>query len=369
MTSPECTTERPLVAVTVGDPAGIGPEIVVKALADPRVVRAVRPLVFGDRAVLQRELDTLGIEMALNPVSDPAEGRYVETTLDLMDVGALTRPVPYGVISADGGRAGYVTLDRAIDAALAGCVDGVVTAPLNKESLRAAGVPHIDHTAALKARAAVREPMTLFLVRTLKIFFLTRHISLREVADAITREGIADALELCDLYLQQLGIGAPRVAIAALNPHGGEKGLFGTEETDVIEPGVKDARARGVQAYGPVPADAVFHQALVGKYDGVLSLYHDQGHIAAKTLDFHGTISLTMGLRFLRTSVDHGTAFDIAGKGIADARGMVEALLAAGRYALPVKQKIKTTATTDESRPWATTYRGGDPEAGRDRHR
>jgi 4-hydroxythreonine-4-phosphate dehydrogenase len=219
-------------------------------------------------------------------------------------------------------------------------VDGVVTAPLNKESLRAAGVPHIDHTAALKARAAVREPMTLFLVRTLKIFFLTRHISLREVADAVTREGITEALELCDLYLRQLGIDAPRVAVAALNPHGGEQGLFGTEEPDVIEPAVADACTRGLQAYGPVPADAVFHQALEGRYDGVLSLYHDQGHIAAKTLDFHGTISLTMGLRFLRTSVDHGTAFDIAGKGIADSRGMVEALLAAGRYALSVKELI-----------------------------
>ncbi len=294
MASRDDRTERPLVAVTVGDPAGIGPEIVVKALADPAVYREVRPLVFGDRSVLQRELEALGGGTALNPVDDPGEGRYVQGTLDLMDVGVLDRPVSYGVISADGGRAGYATLGRAIDAALAGRVDGVVTAPLNKESLRAAGVPHIDHTAALKARAAVREPMTLFLVRTLKIFFLTRHISLREVADAVTREGITEALELCDLYLRQLGIDAPRVAVAALNPHGGEQGLFGTEEPDVIEPAVADACTRGLQAYGPVPADAVFHQALEGRYDGVLSLYHDQGHIAAKTLDFHGTISLTM---------------------------------------------------------------------------
>ena len=334
------TPARPVIGVTVGDPAGVGPEIVIKALQDPEIYEQVRPLVFADRCVLVQTLDMLGIKMELHAVEDPAMGRYESGCVDFVEVGVLEKPVAFGEISADGGRAGHGYLDRAMDAALSGAVDGLATAPLNKESLQAAKVPFIDHTAALKAKAALREPMTLFLTKTLKIFFLTRHISFREISDAITKEGILEALPLCDLYLRQLGISAPLIAVAGLNPHGGEQGLFGREEMEVIGPAVSDAEARGWRVRGPVPADSVFHQALEGRYDGVLSLCHDQGHIAAKTLDFHGTVSLTMGLKFLRTSVDHGTAFDIAGKGIAEARGMVEALRAAGKYAIPVRDQL-----------------------------
>ena len=341
MSHANATPARPTVGLTVGDPAGIGPEIVIKALEDPEVYRLVRPLVFTDRAVLLQTLDMLGKDMALHAVTDPAEGRYEPACVDFVDVGALEGPVPYGQVSAGGGRAGLAYLERGIETALAGGVDGLATAPLNKESLKAADSPFIDHTAVLKARAAHREPMTLFLTRSLKIFFLTRHMSLREVPDAITREGILNALRLCDLYLRQLGIAAPTVAVAALNPHGGEQGLFGTEEMSVIAPAVIEAQSRGWRVVGPVPADSVFHRALEGRYDGVLSLYHDQGHIAAKTLDFHGTVSLTMGLKFLRTSVDHGTAFDIAGKGIADVRGMCAAIRAAGEYAVLVRENLE----------------------------
>ena len=334
-------TERPVIGLTVGDPAGIGPEIVLKALRNPAVFNRVRPLVFADSAVLVQALEVLGDTMDLHAVQAPSEGQYRAGCVDFVDVGVLDKPVAYGVVSAAGGRAGYAYLDRAIDAALAGEVAGLATAPLNKESLQAAELPYIDHTAVLKARAALSEPMTLFLVRNLKIFFLTRHISFREIPDAITREGILQALPLCELYLRQLGVEAPTLAIAGLNPHGGERGLFGSEEVDVISPAVAEAQSRGVRVRGPVPADSVFHQAMEGHYDGVLSLYHDQGHIAAKTLDFHGTVSLTMGLKFLRTSVDHGTAFDIAGQGIAEERGMVEAIQAAGRYAASVRDWVE----------------------------
>ena len=230
-------------------------------------------------------------------------------------------------------------LERAVEAALAGQITGLVTAPLNKESLQAAGCRFVDHTEMLRARAARHEPMTMFMAKTLRIFFLTRHIPFAQVPKAITGEAIVKALPLSALYLRQLGIERPRLAVAALNPHGGEQGLFGREETDVIAPAIQQARAAGVDVCGPVPADAVFHQCLAGRYDGVLSLYHDQGHIAAKTLDFHGTVSLTMGLQFLRTSVDHGTAFDIAGQGIADARAMVAAIETAAKYADIVRQR------------------------------
>jgi len=332
---------RPTIGITVGDPAGIGPEIVVKTLFETGTYDIVKPLVYTDRAVLEQTLKTLGVEVELNAVSDPSAGRYEPGCIDYVHCGVLNGPIAYGQISAEGGQAGYTYLERAIEDALSGAVVGLATAPLNKESLRAAEVPFIDHTAVLKARAAHHDPMTLFVAKdSLRIFFLTRHISFREIPDAITREGILEALPFCDLYLRQLGIAEPKIALAALNPHGGEQGLFGTDEMDVIGPAMREAIERGWRVAGPVPADSVFNQCYEGRYDGVLSLYHDQGHIAAKTLDFHGTVSLTMGLKFLRTSVDHGTAFDIAGQGIADARGMVEALKSAGQYAVSVRESI-----------------------------
>lgn len=334
------TVDRPLIGLTVGDPAGIGPEITIKALREPQTHELVRPLVFADRAVLAQTLEMLGVEMELNEVGSPSEGRYASGVVDFVDVGVLDRPIEYGQISAAGGRAGLGYLERGIAASLSGEVVGMATAPLNKESLQAAEVPFIDHTAVLKARAARREPMTLFVAKTLRVFFLTRHISFREIPDAITREGILGYLPLCDLYLRQLGIEQPTVALAALNPHGGEQGLFGTEEMEVIGPAMEEAKGKGWRVAGPVPADSVFNQCLEGKYEGVLSLYHDQGHIAAKTLDFHGTVSLTMGLEFLRTSVDHGTAFDIAGQGVADARGMIAAIESAGKYAAVVRERL-----------------------------
>lgn len=332
--------DRPLIGVTVGDPAGIGPEIVIKALREPAMHLCVRPLVFADGAVLEQALELLGVQMELNPVENAADGKYRCGVLNYVDAGGLSGPVKTGEVCAAGGAAGMAYLERGVAAALSGEVVGLATAPLNKESLQAAGVPFIDHTAMLKERAARREPMTLFMVKTLRIFFLTRHISFRQIPDAVTQDGLLAAVPLCDLYLRQLGIQEPRIAVAALNPHGGEQGLFGTEEMEVIGPAVARAQADGRRIYGPVPGDSVFHQCLSGKYDGVLSLYHDQGHIAAKTLDFSGTVSLTMGLEFLRTSVDHGTAFDIAGQGVADARAMRAAVETAAKYAGIVRSRL-----------------------------
>ncbi|MEE2657325.1 MAG: 4-hydroxythreonine-4-phosphate dehydrogenase PdxA [Candidatus Latescibacterota bacterium] len=331
---------RPLIGLTIGDPAGIGPEIIIKALQDHACYNTTRPVVYADGAILSDTVRFLNAALALNEISNPQNGTFQHGAVDYIDCGVLSEPLAMGEVSSDGGSAGLAYLDTAVDAALTGDLEGLATAPLNKESLQAAQAPFIDHTAALKARAAHREPMTLFVVKTLKIFFLTRHISFREIPDAITQDLILNALPLCDLYLRQLGVKEPEVAVAALNPHGGEQGLFGTEEMEVITPAVAQAVRRGWRVAGPIPADSVFHQALEERYDGVLSLYHDQGHIASKTLDFHGTVSLTMGLHFLRTSVDHGTAFDIAGRGVAHERGMVEAILAAGRWSRSVKENL-----------------------------
>jgi len=224
---------------------------------------------------------------------------------------------------------------------MSGEADAVATAPINKEALHAAGVPYLDHTEALAALANAPNPLTMFVVRNLRIFFLTRHVSLARACSDITRSDVSNGLVQVEAALDRFGISQARIAVAALNPHGGEGGMFGDEEITQIRPGVRDAREQGVDAFGPVPADAVFHLALDGQYDAVLSLYHDQGHIAAKTLDFERTVSITAGLPFVRSSVDHGTAFDIAGTGLASSVSMEEAIKSASEYAIRLKRHAK----------------------------
>ena len=220
-----------------------------------------------------------------------------------------------------------------MELALAGEVDALASTPINKESLKAANIDYIGHTEILADLTGTPDPLTMFQVRDLRVFFLTRHMSLVQACKLVRRERLEDYIGRCLKELVRLGVAKPRLAVAGLNPHCGEHGLFGFEEVEQIEPAIAAARLAGLDAVGPVPADSVFHFALQGKYDAVLSLYHDQGHIATKTLDFERTISLTLGLPFLRTSVDHGTAFDIAGQGRAGSVSMVEAIRLAALYA------------------------------------
>jgi 4-hydroxythreonine-4-phosphate dehydrogenase len=314
---------RPLVALTMGDPAGIGPEIVARALGDPGVTAAARCLVFGDARLLKKAASLTG-----------ARGAADVAVVDLAAAGPAAFPV--GKVSALCGRASWEYLRAATRAALAGEVDAVATAPINKESIAAAGVPHTGHTEMLAALGGVENPLTMFETLGLRVFFLSRHVSLREACGLVTRDRILDCLERCVAALSRLGLRGP-IAVAGLNPHCGEHGLFGEEEGREIEPAIAQARARGLEVQGPVGADSVFHLARTGRYAAVLCLYHDQGHIACKTLDFERTVSLTLGLPFLRTSVDHGTAFDIAWTGKASAASMIQAIGAAARYARPYR--------------------------------
>ncbi|MDO8669899.1 MAG: 4-hydroxythreonine-4-phosphate dehydrogenase PdxA, partial [Dehalococcoidia bacterium] len=326
---------RPLVAVTIGDPAGIGPEIVVKAMADPETNQAARSLVIGDRWILEQARETCGLSLAIVSVTHPDEGQYQPGRIDLMDTGSTTAgSIQPGQIQALAGKAAYDYLRRATDLAMSGEVEAIATAPINKEALRAGGVPYLDHTEALAALTNSPYPLTIFVVGNLRIFFLTRHVSLATACTQITRKGVLEGLVQVDAALQRFGMVQARIAVAALNPHAGEGGMFGDEEIVHIAPAIIDACARGINVFGPVPADAVFHMAKTGQFDAVLSLYHDQGHIAAKTLDFERTVSITAGLPFLRSSVDHGTAFNIAGRGIASPVSMIEAIKAAAEYAL-----------------------------------
>ena len=324
----------PRLAVTLGDPAGIGPEIVARTLADPPPGARALGIAVGDVAALRRAVEVCGLAVEVRPIERVDDARGDTGVIDCLDIGVSARPADPGVVDAEAGRAAIRAIEVATRAALAGHFAGIVTAPINKEAIWAAGSEHLGHTEMLGALTGSAHPTTMFLVRGLSIFFTTRHESLRQALDNITPESVGLAIDESHKALRVLGHEAPRLAVAAVNPHGGENGSFGREEIDILAPAVQAAHERGLDGVkGPVPADAVFHQGLQGRYDGVLSHFHDQGHIAAKTLDFEGAITLTMGLPVLRTSVDHGTAFDIAGTGKASAGGLAAAFDAAARYA------------------------------------
>ena len=231
------------------------------------------------------------------------------------------------------GKAAFEYIQKSIEITMAGKADAVATTPINKEALHAAEIDFIGHTEIFGALTGTDDPLTMFETNNMRVFFLTRHVSLRQMVDMVTKDRIIDYVKRCTEALKRLGVTEGTMAVAGLNPHSGEHGLFGWEEVNEIAPAVEELKARGYHVAGPVPADSVFHQTALGKYNSVLSHYHDQGHIATKTLDFDRTISITNGMPILRTSVDHGTAFDIAGKGIAGAVSMKEAIRLAAKYA------------------------------------
>jgi 4-hydroxythreonine-4-phosphate dehydrogenase len=315
--------DRPTLALTLGDPAGIGPEIMAKALAEGSAYERMKPVAVGTRGVLEQVIEGAELELRIRTIDSPAAARGERGTVDLIEAGTLER-ARFGEIDASHGRAALDAIEKACSLD----VDGLVTGPINKEAARAAGMKFPGHTEML-ADLLGADPdgvFTMFVVGKLRIFFLTRHLSLREAIDALTVEKVDDGIVRVDGLLRELGVEDPHIALAALNPHAGEGGMMGDEEIRVLRPAVEKAREDGINVSGPVPADAVFHQGHEGRFDGVIALYHDQGHIASKTLDFFGTVSATLGLPMIRTSVDHGTAFDLAGTWKADARGQVNAL-------------------------------------------
>jgi len=325
---------RPIIGVPLGDPAGVGPEIVVKALRESQVFEVCRPFVVGDGAVVQRAIEVCGGGLELHPIDVPADGYYRQGMVDLIDLANIDADsLRIGEPQAMCGQAAFDYIARAVEVVQAGQADALATTPINKESLQAAGVRHIGHTEILAELTDSHDPLTMFEVHGMRVFFLTRHVSLRRACELVTRERIVDYIVRCHQALERLGVTEGTMAVAGLNPHSGEHGLFGDEEVEHVEPAVQEARALGYDVAGPIGADSVFHLALQGRFSSVLSLYHDQGHIATKTLDFERTIAITNGLPFLRTSVDHGTAFDIAGSGEASAVSMIEALLLAAKYA------------------------------------
>lgn len=322
------------IAVPIGDPSGVGPEIVAKALTSKEVAEVANCVIVGDRAIMENAIRIVGADLKIKGIEEPNQGDYREGILNLIDMDNIDQEkFAFGKVSGMCGKAAYEYIERCISLANEGKVDAVATTPINKESLRAGKINFIGHTEIFGSLTGTEDPLTMFETNGMRVFFLTRHVSLREMLDMITKDRIKDYVKRCQEALRRLGVTEGTMAIAGLNPHCGEHGLFGWEEVNEIIPAVEELQAEGYDVAGPIGADSVFHQAALGRYTSVLSLYHDQGHIATKTLDFEKTIAITNGMPILRTSVDHGTAFDIAGKGIASEVSMIEAILLAAKYA------------------------------------
>jgi 4-hydroxythreonine-4-phosphate dehydrogenase len=333
--------DRPLVGLTMGDVAGIGPEVIARAWADEPLRNLARPFAVGDSNTLRKAVALLGTGSTVQSIRNPEEARpsaHVIPCLDATDQDLST--IHPGRIDARAGRASSDFLIRAIDLAMAGRIDAIVTLPLQKESLHAAGVSHPGHTEILAERCkAPSHAMMLYLEAPpgsprpgLGVIHATLHVPLRKVFQLLTIDSVEAKIRLADNALRPLTDGrAPRVAVAGLNPHAGENGLFGDEEQTIIGPAVARCLADGIDVLGPIAADTLFARAIAGEFDAVVAMYHDQGHVAIKTIGFDRAVNVTLGLPIVRTSVAHGTAFDIAWQGKAETSSLIEATRIAAR--------------------------------------
>lgn len=336
---------KPRIALTLGDVAGIGPEVTARAAGNAAVRDLCRPVVIGDGSELRRAVEVAGLWLCVE--ERPTLREAIDATaIDRIGVwnpaGKPLPQVPDGTVSAVAGRAAYDWLVAATDAALAGEIDAITTAPLSKAALHAAGLRYPGHTEILAERCGVRDhAMMLYLppgpsVRGpygLGIAHVTLHTSIASVPGLLSTSSIAATVGLVDAFLKRLGCARPRIGVCALNPHAGEDGLFGEEETQVVRPAIEEVREKGIDVAGPFPADTLIRRAVLGEFDGLAAMYHDQGHIALKLIAFGTAVNVTLGLPIVRTSPSHGTAFDIAWQGKADATGMVEAIRTAARLA------------------------------------
>lgn len=317
---------KQITGITMGDPAGIGPEIVAKSFAGDDFSRRYRAVAVGDAGVMSRAIELLGVPLSLNIIGEPDEARFEEGVLDLIPVGELPGDMPFGRLDARCGRAAYDYVERATHLALDGSISSVCTAPLNKEAMHLAGVEYPGHTEILAGLTGTQDYAMMLVAPDLKVIHVSTHVSLSEAIERATTGRELTVIRLAYETMRRIGVEQPRVAVAGINPHAGENGLFGREEIEEIAPAIAAARESGIDASGPHSADTVFLGARRGDFDIVVVQYHDQGHIPVKLLGFETGVNVTVGLPFFRTSVDHGTAFDIAGTGVADHSSLLAAL-------------------------------------------
>jgi 4-phospho-D-threonate 3-dehydrogenase / 4-phospho-D-erythronate 3-dehydrogenase len=333
----------------MGDPAGVGPEIIAKALAEPSVAGRCRPVVIGDGSIMAEALGLVRSPLTLHRIRTLAAAHWRPGHVECLDLANVnTATLPRRQVSAEAGKVAYAYIEAGVKLAMSREIAALVTAPINKEALAAAGLPHSGHTEILGSLTGTKDFAMLLMGKELKVIHVTTHVALRRVPDLVTRERVLRTIRLGHQVAVGLGEASPRIVVAGLNPHAGEEGLFGDEEKTAIIPAIEAARAEGIDVRGPVPADTVFSRARGGEFSVVVAMYHDQGHIPVKTLGFNyderskrwtglSGVNVTVGLPFLRISPDHGTAFDRAWQGIANPESIVEAIDVALRMLTPAK--------------------------------
>jgi 4-phospho-D-threonate 3-dehydrogenase / 4-phospho-D-erythronate 3-dehydrogenase len=336
----------PMIGISMGDPAGIGPEICVKALMKTEVYASCRPLVVGDAAVMKRAVELLGLSLTIHAIKSVSEAIFQYGTIDVFDLANVDMSeLQPGEVSAMAGNAAFEAVRKVIDLALGGEIEATVTAPINKESIHKAGHHFSGHTEIYAHFTNTSKYAMLLADENLRVIHATTHVSLRKACDLCTKARVLEVIQLLNDACVQFGIVQPRIAVAGLNPHAGENGLFGDEEIKEIIPAIEEAKLLGFNVEGPVPPDTMFVKAVQGKFDGCVAMYHDQGHIPFKLEGFQWDnekqtmksvkgVNITLGLPIIRTSVDHGTAFEIAGKGIASP----DAMLVSIDYAIKMAQ-------------------------------
>jgi 4-hydroxythreonine-4-phosphate dehydrogenase len=323
---------KPRIGITLGDPAGIGPEVTLKAVQDPKILAAVRPVLIGPRAVVEHYATRLRLAKRLAFAADLPKA-LTTARIQVLDTGHFTLPIPFGEVHRECGLAALEAIRRGVALARAGHLDALVTGPIHKKSAQLAGMVGAGHTEFIAYLCGVKDVRLMLVGPRLRVIHVSAHVSLRKALDLITQERIVRTIEQGVEVLKRLGIERPRVAVAGLNPHASDAGLFGREEELEIAPAVATAARRGYNVQGPLPPDTAFYRAAQGEFDLVVAMYHDQGHIAAKTLGFADAVNVTAGLPIIRTSVDHGTAFDLVGRNKANPRNMKHAILLAGQLA------------------------------------
>ncbi|HEY3059266.1 MAG TPA: 4-hydroxythreonine-4-phosphate dehydrogenase PdxA [Chloroflexota bacterium] len=330
------SSDRPILAITMGDPGGIGPEIIAKALGHPSVHEQSRPLVIGERRAMDAALRFTQSPLRTRVIEDPSDAGTAAGALDLIDLHNIDiEAVGRARVTPEVGKAAYEYLESATQLALADRVGAIVTAPLNKEALSEAGWVGVGHTELLARFAGVAEKSVAMMLASnrLRVVHVSTHVSLRRAIELVTPERIVTTARLAGTTARDIVGRSPHLAIAGLNPHAGEHGLFGTEEQEFIEPAIEQLRAEGWHVSGPISPDTVFLRAAAGDFDVVVAMYHDQGHIPSKFAGFDDTVNVTLGLPIVRTSVDHGTAYDIAGTGKANEANMLAAIELAAQMA------------------------------------
>lgn len=328
----------PLLGITMGDPSGVGPEIIAKALSNSEIYNLCRPLIIGDAGVIRKAVEIVRSDLKINAVETVHEAIFKPGIIDVFDQRTVDiDKLEYGKVSVMGGRAAFMAIKKAIELALDSSIDGTVTAPINKEALNLSGNHYSGHTEIYADLTGTKDYAMMLAHKDFRVIHVSTHVSLREACDLVKKERVFNVIKLADKNLKCLGLKSPRIAVAGLNPHAGENGMFGTEEVEEIIPAINTAKESGINASGPFPPDTIFSMAEGGLYDIVVVMYHDQGHIPLKLSGFKydkerkrwkdiSGVNITLGLPIIRTSVDHGTAFDQAGKGTASKLSLVNAI-------------------------------------------